>query len=177
MQINEDFYLRPVSIFDFVDIYQILSNETVTKYLNFLPMDNLVLAKRTVHDLYLHRLGNLSLTMSITNKESSEVIGIIGFYKYRILEKSCEIEFYLNEKFMNKGIMTLALEQMLDYGFNKLKLSKIYISHTKDNIACQKLTEKFNFTFDYIVKKYKIRPGYKTDIYHYYLKKINYEGK
>ena len=169
MQLNHEFYLRPVSPFDYMDIFKILQSTVVTKYLNFMPINNLFLTKKLVSELYLHHLKKYPLTMAIVHKNSGSVIGIIGFYKYRQSNKSVEIEFYIDEEFMKKNIMTKALELMLTYAFKSLKVKRIYLSHTKENTACKKLTVKFNFTFDYIEKNFMVKSGYKTDIYHYYL--------
>lgn len=177
MKLNDKFNIRPVSHCDYMDVFNMLNNKNVTKYLNFIAMNNLRLAKETVHDLYLNKLRHKNLTMSIVNSLNDEVVGIIGYYKYRKFEKSAEIEFYLNEPYMNKGIMSMALPFMIKYGFNELKLDKIYISHTKENSVCKKLIVKNNFTFDYIVKNYRVKHNYRSDVFHYYLKKINFEGE
>ena len=135
-----------------------------------MTVSNILIVSELVNEMYLRTINSKEATLSIVSTKDQEVIGIIGFYNYSKIDNTAEIEFYLAENFMNQKIMSRALFLMIEYGFLSLKLSKILACHTLENVYCKKLIVKNNFTFDYIEKSSSVKAGYKTDIFHYYLK-------
>ncbi|QIH75886.1 GNAT family N-acetyltransferase [Macrococcoides canis] len=69
-----------------------------------------------------------------------------------------EIGYFIDEQYSSKGIMTLALNTVLEYSFSQLKLNKIELYIYENNIASCRLAEKFNFKLEG-----KLREVLKTD--------------
>lgn len=74
-------------------------------------------------------------------KVTNELIGGMGLHLNHTHENA-EVGYWIAEPFWNKGYCSEALQQILNYGFNKLKLHKIYARHLIGNPASGKVMIK-----------------------------------
>ena len=58
----------------------------------------------------------------------------------------CEIGYELLTNFQGQGIMKEAVEKVIDYAFNTIKVKKIEAFFHRDNQSSIKLLEKFSFS-------------------------------
>ena len=95
--------------------------------------------------------------------------GVIGLIlQHDVYEKSAEVGYWLGEPFWNKGIMSKALELITEYGFNELKLVRIYTGVFEYNIASMKVLEKNGYLEEGIFKKAIFKNGKMWDEHRYY---------
>ncbi|MBU4369893.1 GNAT family N-acetyltransferase [Patescibacteria group bacterium] len=80
-----------------------------------------------------------------------EVAGSIGLVKIR--GHKAEIGYWLVEKHWDKGIMTEAVKLVTKFGFNKLKLKRIYAYVYPFNKASMRVLEKAGYKFEGILRK------------------------
>lgn len=74
----------------------------------------------------------------------------------------------IGEKTMqNNGLGSFALNYLLNYAFNELKLVKVYGEVYEFNIASQKFLTKFGFHLDGILRKHEFFKGAHRDMYQY----------
>ncbi|WP_407557462.1 GNAT family N-acetyltransferase [Winogradskyella sp. 4-2091] len=97
---------------------------------------------RTQHNNLEH---SISIVWGITLKDKSELIGTICLWNFSVDKKVAEVGYDLNPKFHNKGIMTEALNLVLDFGFNQLKLQKIEAFTDTKNENSKRLLTKNGF--------------------------------
>lgn len=94
----------------------------------------------------------------IFNKDDIHYKNIIGdisvFNIIRSVANSCSIGFKLDESESGKGYMTEALKKVIDYLFNKQKLSRIEVNIMPSNKASVKLVEKLGFRQEGIAYSY-----------------------
>jgi ribosomal-protein-alanine N-acetyltransferase len=62
-------------------------------------------------------------------------------------EANFELGFHIVKRCWGKGFATEAARGALDYGWQKLLVSKIYAGHHPDNHASRRVLEKLGFTF------------------------------
>ena len=74
---------------------------------------------------------------------NNQIIGIINLINIR--KKSAEIGYFIGKDYWNKGIATEAIKQMVNFGFSKLELKKIYAYCDPKNISSQKVLIKNKF--------------------------------
>ena len=82
----------------------------------------------------------------LINKETNKIIGDCGFHTWNKKHKRAEL-FY-NLKFdsdKRKGLMTEALAEVLNFGFNNLELHRIQAMVADYNIPSVKLLNHFHF--------------------------------
>jgi RimJ/RimL family protein N-acetyltransferase len=70
-----------------------------------------------------------------------------------ICNKQAELGYWLAEKYWNKGIMTLAIEEMVEYGFKTFDIDCIFATPFIENLASQKVLKKVGFASDEKVRK------------------------
>ncbi len=95
----------------------------------------------------------------ILNKED-ELCGVVGLVVqsgiYRI---SAEIGYWLGEDYWGQGIMSKAVELITNYGFDELKLERIYTSVFEFNKASIRILEKNGYEKEGVFKKALIKNG------------------
>ncbi|MEI7594758.1 MAG: GNAT family N-acetyltransferase [Bacteroidota bacterium] len=127
-----------------VDIYNLFSNERVTQYYNLLPFKEETSAQRFI-DWYHNRFEqNLAIRWGITLKNSSLIIGTIGFNNYTKNHRA-NIGYDLHPDYWNNGYITEALEPVIQFGFEKLEINRIEAEVMQGNIASEKVLEKAGF--------------------------------
>jgi len=67
----------------------------------------------------------------------------LGVINYKILNKSAEIGLHKNPQ--KKDVGKILMEKLIDYGFNKLNLTKLILYVYEDNLKAINLYKKFGF--------------------------------
>jgi len=82
-----------------------------------------------------------------------EVLGSIGVeIKEDVYRKSAELGYWLGQKYWNKGIMTLAVKQMVEYAFSNLNIVRLFAYVFEDNLASCRVLEKAGFGLESVQK-------------------------
>lgn len=109
---------------------------------------------------------NPQTTFAISYKK--EFAGVIGLtLQTDIYRLSAEIGYWLAEPFWGKGIMTNAVQIVVNYGFYKLGLIRIFSGVLDANNASQRVMEKAGFKLDCIFEKAIIKNDKIYDEYRY----------
>jgi len=82
---------------------------------------------------------------------NGEVAGGIGLSE--IKDHQAEIGFWVTRKHRNKGITTLALRKVTKYGFEKIKLKRIYACVFPFNKASMKILKKNGYKLEGVLRK------------------------
>ena len=89
-----------------------------------------------------------------------KAVGGISIVLQQDVERiSAEIGYWLGENYWNRGIMTKAVRQMVNYAFTHFPLQKIYAPVFDFNIASQKVLQKAGFEQEAILKQAAIKNG------------------
>lgn len=80
---------------------------------------------------------------------NGEVIGSIGVHQLSdIYSKSAEMGYWIAEDFWGRGIVPLAIKEMLQYGFATFDIDRIFARTTHTNLASQQVLKKSGFIFE-----------------------------
>lgn len=80
-------------------------------------------------------------------------VGQVGLLDINPLDKNAGLYILIGEKkYWGKGIGSKAMEFILDYGFNKLNMHKIWLEVHARNKNAIKLYEKFGFVIEGVLK-------------------------
>ena len=109
----------------------------------------------------------LNFIMRFMKLESYFVIEFNGEYAGNIsltplenvYRKTAEIGYFLGEPFWNKGIMTIAVKLITDFGFNELGLARIHTGVYEYNPASQKVLEKCGYVKEAVFRKNVFKNG------------------
>jgi [ribosomal protein S5]-alanine N-acetyltransferase len=100
----------------------------------------------------------------IVDQQSDKVIGAIEM----TIDKdnnSGEIGYILHPDFWNRGIATHAVNQLLDYGFNELKLNRISAATDKRNKGSERVMQKAGMTKEGLLREnILLKDGYRDTL-------------
>lgn len=97
-----------------------------------------------------------------------EFVGSIGLApKTDVYKLTAEIGYWIGEPYWGQGIATKAVNLIVDYGFDKLNLVRIYTGIFDFNKASQRVIEKAGFKFECIFEKSVYKNGLICNEYRY----------
>lgn len=91
---------------------------------------------------------------AVTIKETGECIGQIAYYFVDTDNNCAEIEYCIGQCFQKKGFATEAAKAVIKFGFKKIELHKIAISHMGGNDKSKRVIEKCGFHYDGTMRDY-----------------------
>ncbi len=91
---------------------------------------------------------------------NNELVGAIGLMPQTdVYRLSAELGYWIGEPYWNKGIATQAVKIIVEFGFTKLGLVRIYSGVFEHNVASMKVLEKAGFELECIAKNAIIKNG------------------
>jgi [ribosomal protein S5]-alanine N-acetyltransferase len=109
---------------------------------------------------------NLQQTFAIVYQD--EFAGCIGLVIQKdIYRLSAEIGYWIGEPYWGNGIALKAVNLITEYGFNELKLVRIYSGVFDFNKASQRVMEKAGYKLEAIFERSVIKNGIICDEYRY----------
>lgn len=175
----DHFMLRTLQKDDYQDMFLYGKDPEVVKYLSWGPFTHEKEAKDAIKKIFLPRIRQgLPVGYAIIDVRHSKMIGTIDFHSKIKEDNSVEIGYVLNKDYWQQGIMTKALQLMIDIGFNHLNYDILRIRHLSQNIASKKVIDKTAFKLISITP-FEVRKQHivmKDNMLNYELKKENYHG-
>jgi ribosomal-protein-alanine N-acetyltransferase len=77
--------------------------------------------------------------------EPEKIIGVIGYYRLKPEHYRSEVGYMLLPEYNSKGIVSEALQKVVEYGFNEMKLHSIEAILDPENRASEKVLQKNGF--------------------------------
>ena len=84
----------------------------------------------------------------ITDKNSSEKIGVISYYYHKPEHKKAEVGFWILKQFWNQGITTEVLKVVIDYCHKEKGIHRLEAFIESENIASARVLEKNGFVLE-----------------------------
>lgn len=170
---TDRFNLVEINTCHLEDIFELYSDQKVTKYFDLKPLQTIEEAQNEI-DFYKNRFkDNIGIRWGITFINKPELIGTIGFNKI-IKNHKGRIGYDLQSKHWGKGIMSEALEALIHFGFEKLNLNRIEAEVMQGNTRSEKLLTKLQFQKEGILKDWMYWSGNYYDITMFSLIKSDY---
>lgn len=116
---------------------------------------------------------NKSIIWAITKNDNEKLIGAISF-TLRLEFSKAEFGFWIGVPYWNKGYATEALSTILKYGFEELKLNKIYAHHFHTNPASGKVMLKNGLKEEGYLREDIIKNGKYIDVKIYSILRSEY---
>jgi RimJ/RimL family protein N-acetyltransferase len=134
---------------DLDDLWTLYCDPEITKYIPDAPLS----FEETKEELEWFMNGHpknpeLGLWATIL-KENGKFIGRCGLLPWTIEgQKEVEVAYTIAQDYWGKGLGSEAAQAILQYGFEKLNLSRLICLIDSENIASQKVAEKIGMTFE-----------------------------
>ena len=143
-------YLRPFVLSDFEDFYEYMADPELRRMAGFEKINDKETARKEFNTFIENK------TYAIVYKESSKAIGNFGVEPlFELLAKDpclkgkngVTLSFALSEQYRRKGLISEAMEKMIDYLFNERKVDFINCGYFSFNQASCSLQKKFGFKY------------------------------
>ena len=138
---TERLTLRQLVINDEQEIFTLRSDSEINKYLDRQISKTIDDARNFINKI----IKSDSLYWAITLSDKNILVGTICLFGFSDENYKCEIGYELLTNFQGQGIMKEAVEKVIDYAFNTIKVKKIEAFMHRDNLSSIKLLEKFSF--------------------------------
>ena len=119
--------------------------------------------------------NNKIVMLVIVNKESQLLIGLINL-NLSIQYRRGELAYWIGKPYWGNGYGTEAAKALLKYGFNQLKLNKIFAASFTSNTGSWKVMEKIGLKYEGTLKQHVSRFGQFYDLTYYGLLKDEFEN-
>lgn len=142
---TERLTLRQLSIKDEQEIFILRSDSNINKYLDRQTANTIDDARNFIKKITENINNNDSLYWAITFSNKHTLIGTICLFSFSDENDFCEIGYELLTHYQGNGIMQEALEKVMDYAFNTIKVQKMEALFHRDNQRSINLLEKCRF--------------------------------
>jgi ribosomal-protein-alanine N-acetyltransferase len=141
---------------DLQDFFNLRANEEVNRYIDR-PIEKIERTEDILRKIILNVESNQSIMWVIALKDDPKLIGTIGFWRIEPENHRAETGYNLMPQFWNKGLVSEAMQVVLDYGFDVMNLHSVVAHVNPNNAASIRLLEKFGF----------VREGYFRESYYF----------
>lgn len=143
---TERLLLKNISMDDREFIFDQFSNESINQYLyDAEPLVDIQGANEII-DFYLEPEPRAQHRWILITKEGTK-IGTCGFHCWNPSEGICDIGYDLNPNYHNKGYMNEAINAILRFAQNDMKIKKVNACIYLENEKSIKLIEKNGFKY------------------------------
>ena len=142
---TERLLLRRITNDDVNEIIELRSNPETMKYIPRPLVKTTEDALEHIAMIEEKITTNVGINWGITLKDNPKLLGIIGYYKMQPENYRAEIGYMLSPDFHGKGIIPEAVNKLIRYGFDDLKLHSIEAVIDPENLASEKVLQKCGF--------------------------------
>ncbi len=107
-------------------------------------------------------------TFIIMDKSVSKPIGMLFIKSLDWRIPKAELAYYIDKEYEGKGIISKALNNVIEFAFSVLKLNKLYLRVAPDNKGSRKVAEKNSFKIEGTLRNdFKTYEGALIDLLYY----------
>ena len=173
---TERLILREIRLEDAASLFSVFSHAAVTQYYGMSTFDKLVQAEQLIEAFSKNFTEKRGVRWGIEIKGEKKLAGTIGFNHWSPAHKRAEIGYELHPDVWGHGYASEALEQVLEYGFQDMKLNRIGAVVFLKNEASSQLLRKQGFEKEGILRNYMCQNGKTYNVY-VYSKVCNHENQ
>ena len=142
---TERLHLRGICEADSDDLFPLYSDMKTLEYWGRDPVQSPAEAWKEIQENMKGIESGSAILWGIAFRESGQLIGTCTIFKINQQNRNGEIGYILNRVHWGKGLMTEAIDCVLDYAFNELELHRLEADTDPKNLASLALLEKRGF--------------------------------
>jgi len=132
-------------------------------------------SQKDAEDLILHAHDSDGVRLAVRLKESSAFVGGVGL-RLELDHHRAELGYWIGVPYWGNGYATEAARALLQYGFDELKLNRIYASHVPNNPASGKILLKLGMKPEGYLRGHILKWGEYQDLVLYGMVKEPHDG-
>ena len=94
-----------------------------------------------------------ALRLCIRERQSRELLGVIGLDSCIHLHRSCELGYWLKREATGRGLMTESAQACVDFAFRRVGFHRIRCAAATDNYASLRVIARLGFRFEGIARQ------------------------
>lgn len=163
---SKNIILRPYTRRDVKELFQNFNDRKVTKFISDAKYPYTIKDAEKWIDFCKKAYKKIPKKDIILAVEKDK--NFIGSVSLRRIKKhKAELGYWLGRKYWGKGIMAEAVRSMVNFGFRKLKVRRIYAYVFENNKRSAKVLEKNKFEIEGFLKKDRIKDNKFINVYLY----------
>lgn len=175
---TERLVLRPLEAKDLDDLFEYTQDEETARYVTWNANQTINQAEQFLTYVLSNYEQGKQAPWAIEWKETGKMIGTIDFIHLLLDEnKQAELGYALSRQFWGKGIVTEAVECVMTFGFEELKLERIQARCMEGNIGSARVMEKVGMTYEGTLRRLIFIKGTFHDVKMYSLLRDEYVAK
>jgi len=84
----------------------------------------------------------------------NDLLGLVDLHNINTIDRKASVGYWLCKTGQDKGIMTYAVKNIVDYGFNEFQLNRIEILVAENNIKSSKIPQRLNFKQEGVLRDF-----------------------
>lgn len=156
---TERLLLRRVNENDANEIFALRSNPETMKYIPRPLVKSIDDALEHIAMIDAKIESNEGINWAITYKDNPKLIGIIGHYRIKPEHFRAEVGYMLLPEYNGKGIISEAIKEVVNYGFNEMKLHSIEAIIDPENFGSERVLQKCGFVKEAHLKENEFYEG------------------
>jgi ribosomal-protein-alanine N-acetyltransferase len=156
---TERLLLRRVNENDANEIFALRSNPETMKYIPRPLVKSIDDALEHIAMIDAKIESNEGINWAITYKDNPKLIGIIGHYRIKPEHFRAEVGYMLLPEYNGKGIISEAIKEVVNYGFNAMKLHSIEAIIDPENFGSERVLQKCGFVKEAHLKENEFYEG------------------
>ncbi len=142
---TERLILRQMTAADANEVFFFRSDDVVMKYIGRPKAQSVDEAVKWLEMVNDNLVRNDGICWAVTLKDDPTMIGNISFWRMEKEHFRAETGYVLHPEHYGKGIMSEAMQAILQYGFNVMKLHSVEANIDPENTASKNLLERNGF--------------------------------
>lgn len=140
--------LRALNLDDAKAIFGLRTNKEVNEFIDRKRPNNLSEARAFIDLITDLASNNKGIFWVMQSKSNNQLVGTIGLRNFEDEENYAEIGYEVDPIYQQRGFMSEAFEEVLNFGFKTLELKTVEAFTHQDNTASIALLEKQKFVLD-----------------------------
>ncbi|NOS85550.1 MAG: GNAT family N-acetyltransferase [Ignavibacteria bacterium] len=150
---TERLRLRKLSMRDAADVFDYASVPEVAEHVTWEYHRNISDSMHYLRFITQQYQDGIPSPWGIIHKELGKLIGTIGYHVWSLPNGFGEVGYALSKDFWNKGYTTEAFEEVIMFGFERLKLNRVEATCKLANTASEKVMLKCGLSYEGILRK------------------------
>jgi ribosomal-protein-alanine N-acetyltransferase len=156
--------LRRFTLDDVDDVWEYTGDPEVTRYLILDTQPNRREATKLLEKAIAAYESLDSPIWAVDYKLENKVVGGCSMRNWERASGRVEIAYALSRRYWQRGIMTEALQALLDLGFERMGLNRVEAHTMPLNVASSRLLEKLGFRCEGIMRQREFFKGAYQDL-------------
>lgn len=175
--VSERLTFRQLTTKDAKAVLELRSNPETMKYIPRPLLTNIEEALLHINMINDKIEANIDINWAVTEKNSDNCIGIMGFYRTKPENYRTELGYMILPQYHNKGYVSEAVNTLLDFAFNILNFHSVEAIIDPKNIPSEKVLLKNGFVKEAHLVENEFYNGQFIDTVIYSLLKRNFRKK